>query len=176
MQMPDELLEHGDAIDAMRTINRVRWVVGDIVGRAVERQEGIPFDWFEVLIALAESPEEALRIGDLATMTLHSKSAMTRLADRIQEAGLIRRDASDSDRRVTYVALTDDGRALIDRIKPAASQIMIEHFTSHITSGDARHITEVLAKVLSANGVDPRTGTFIDRGKPSAAPQAAKAS
>ena len=155
MQMPDELLEHSDAIDAMRTINRVRWVVGDIVARQVEEQEGIPFEWFEVLIALAESPDEALRMGGLATMTLRSRSAMTRLADRIEVAGLIRRDASDTDRRVTYVALTDGGRALIERVKPPAAQIMIEHFTSHITPQEARLVTDVLGKVLRANGVDP---------------------
>jgi DNA-binding MarR family transcriptional regulator len=166
MQMPDELLVHEDAIDAMRTINRVRWVVGDIVGRAVERQEGIPFEWFEVLIALADSPDEALRMGDLATMTLRSKSAMTRLADRIEAAGFIRRDASASDRRVTNVALTEDGRALIERVKPPAARIMIEHFTSHITPEAARLVVDALSKVLLANGVDPQTGRILEARNP----------
>jgi DNA-binding MarR family transcriptional regulator len=161
--MPDELLEHADAIDAMRTINRVRWVVGDMIGREVEQQEGIPFEWFEVLIALADSPDGVLRMGDLATMTLRSKSAMTRLADRIEEARLIRRDASDTDRRVTNVALTGDGRALIERVKPPAARIMIEHFTSHISPKDARLVTAVLEKVLKANGVDPESGLPADR-------------
>jgi DNA-binding MarR family transcriptional regulator len=162
MQMPDELLEHADAIDAMRTINRVRWVVGDVVARQVEQQERIPFEWFEVLIALAESPDEALRMSDLATMTLRSRSAMTRLADRIEVTGLIRRDASDKDRRVTYIALTDSGRALIERVKPPAAQIMIEHFTSHITPTEARLVTDILGKVLRANGVDPDSGRVPD--------------
>jgi DNA-binding MarR family transcriptional regulator len=155
VQLPEELLEHSDAIDLMRTINRVRWVVGDIVARQVEEQEGIPFEWFEVLIALAESSDEGLRMSDLATMSLRSKSAMTRLADRIEQQGLIRRGASDADRRVTFVALTDGGRALLERVKRPAAQIMIRHFTSHITSEDARFVTEVLNRILAANGVGP---------------------
>jgi DNA-binding MarR family transcriptional regulator len=170
VQLPDELLEYSDAVDAMRTLNRVRWVVGDMIGREVEQQEGIPFEWFEVLAALADSPEEALRIGDLATMTLRSKSAMTRLADRIEEAKLIRRDSSETDRRVTNVTLTGQGHALIDRVKPTAARIIIEHFASHITSKDARIVTDVLAKVLTANGVDPRPGTHPGQERVPAAP------
>jgi DNA-binding MarR family transcriptional regulator len=155
VKLPNELLEHSDAIDAMRTLNRVRWVVGDLVAREVERQEGIPYEWFEVLVTLAESPEEALRMSDLAMMTLRSKSAMTRMADKIEAAGLIRRYPDDTDRRVTNVGLTDKGRALFDRIKPPAARILVEHFTSHITPEDARFVTDVLNRVLSANGVEP---------------------
>ena len=166
MKLPDELLEHSDAIDALRTINRVRWVVGDMIGRQVEQQEGIPFEWFEVLIVLADTPEEALRIGDLASLTLRSKSAMTRLADRIEEAGLVQRDSCDTDRRVIFVALTDEGRALIERVKPPAARIMIERFTSHITPQDARFITAALTRVLTANGVDLESGIRRDPGEP----------
>jgi DNA-binding MarR family transcriptional regulator len=158
VKLPDELLEHSDAIDALRTINRVRWVVMDVIGKQVERREGIPFDWFEVLIVLADTPEESLRIGGLASLTLRSKSAMTRLADRIEAAGLVRRDSSESDRRVTFVSLTDEGRALIERVKPSGAQIMIDRFTSHLTPEDARFITAVLSRVLVANGVELQTG------------------
>ncbi len=157
MKLPDELLEHSDAIDALRTINRVRWVVGDMIGKQVEHQEGIPFEWFEVLIVLAEAPEEALRMGDLASLTLRSKSAMTRLTDRMERATLVRRDSCESDRRVIFVTLTDEGRALIERVKPPAARIMIERFTSHITPEDARFITTALTKVLVANGAELET-------------------
>jgi DNA-binding MarR family transcriptional regulator len=169
VQLPDELLDHADAIEAFRTLNRVRSVVGGIIGRQVEQQEGIPFEWFEVLIAIADTPEETLRIGDLASLTLRSKSAMTRLADRIEAAELIRRDASATDRRVIFVTLTDKGQALIERVKSPIAKIMVERFTSHISPADARFVTRVLTKLLVANGVDSMPGLSPDQSDQTAA-------
>lgn len=158
VQLPDELVDHSDAVEALRTLNRVRSVVGGMIGRQVEQQEGIPFEWFEVLIVIADTPDETLRIGDIASVTLRSKSAMTRLADRIEAAELIRRDSSATDRRVIFVTLTNKGKALIERVKSPIARIMIERFTSHINPEDARFITQALTRVLIANGVefDPR--------------------
>jgi len=107
---------------------------------------------------LADSPDEALRMRDLASLTLRSKSGMTRLADRMERAGLIRREGCATDRRVIFVALTDEGRALIERVRPAAVQIMIDRFTSHISTEEARFITSVLTRILVANGVELEHG------------------
>src|SRR5688572_6519414 len=69
----------------------------------------LPLSWFEVLLHLARTPEGSLRMQDLASKTLLSKSGLTRLADRIESAGLIERTSCASDRRGTFATLTKKG-------------------------------------------------------------------
>lgn len=155
VEYPKELAEHADAIDALRAAGRVRWKVMDLIGKEVAEQEGISFDWFEVLATIGEHPDEQVRMRDLAQLTLHSKSAMTRLADRIERAGLIRREVCPEDRRAVYATLTDDGRALLYRVMGPIVRILIDRFAEHVTTEEGRYITRVLHRVLLANDVEP---------------------
>ena len=155
VELPKELLKYSDAIDALRAIGRVRWAVMDVVSKQVEGQEDIPFDWFEVLIEVIEAPNERIKMTDLARLTLRSKSGATRLVDRLEEAGLVRRETSREDRRAVYVTLTDDGRALFERVKAPVVDILIDRFAAHISPKEARFIASVLARVLKANELDP---------------------
>jgi DNA-binding MarR family transcriptional regulator len=168
VRLPDELLEHSESIDALRAIARVRWLVMDVIGREVKVQEGLPYEWFEVFVALVDSPEETLRMTDLAGLTLRSKSAMTRLVDRMEAAGLLHRKADPVDRRSILVTLTTRGRALIERATPRAAGAMIDRFTSHMSPEEARYITSVLNRILLANGVE--LGTDPDPGTPAKHP------
>lgn len=93
-------------------------------------------------------------MGDMASMMLRSKSAMTRLIDRMEREGLVRRQSSITDRRSVLVALTDEGRNLIERVKPGAVQIMIDRFTSHVSAEEARAMNSVLSRILEANAIE----------------------
>ena len=155
VELPEELLKYSDAIDALRAIGRVRWAVMEVVGKQVEKQEDIPFDWFEVLIEVIEAPDERIKMTDLARLTLRSKSGATRLADRLEEAGLVRRETSPEDRRAVYVTLTDNGRALFERVRAPVVEILIDRFAAHLSPKEARFISLALAKVLKANELEP---------------------
>ena len=158
MELPDELLEHSEAIDAFRTIGRVRWAIMDAIGKQVRKQEGMPFEQAEALMLVADSPGEALRMRDLASLSLRSPSAITRLVDRMERASLVHRQVCLTDRRAILVALTDEGRDLIERVKPTAVQMMIDRFTSHISREEARSIISILSRILNANGVELEHG------------------
>lgn len=155
MELPEALLKYSDAIDALRAIGRVRWAVMDTISRQVAEQEGVPFDWFEVLIEIVEAPGERIQMTDLASLTLRSKSGATRLVDRLEEAGLVQRETSPEDRRAVYVTLTDNGRALFERVKAPVAEILIGRFAAHVSPKEARFITLALAKVLKANELEP---------------------
>ena len=55
--------------------------------------------WFEVLIRLARTPGQRLRMSDLAAQTTLSASGLTRAVDRLEAAGLVDREACPTDRR-----------------------------------------------------------------------------
>src|SRR3954451_16132347 len=71
---------------------------------------GLGITSYEVLLHLAEADAGRMRMHDLASSVLLSRSGLTRLVDRLERDGLLRREACDSDARGAYAALTDGGR------------------------------------------------------------------
>jgi DNA-binding MarR family transcriptional regulator len=83
----------------------------------VYEQHGLEPGWHDVLATLRRSgPEYRLRASDFAGALMLTTSGTTKRLDRLERAGLIAREPDPDDRRGTLIALTDAGRALIDRV------------------------------------------------------------
>jgi len=82
----------------------------------------------EVLIRLARSPGEQLRMTDLAAQVTMSPSGLSRAVDRLVGGGLIERGACTTDRRVVYARLTAAGRAALEALLPEHVQRLEEAF------------------------------------------------
>ena len=100
-----------DVIYLFRRMVAVRGGLERRLGADLETRCGIPLLWLEVLAQLGSQEDEQLTMGVLADQVSLTTGGVTRLADRMEAAGLIERIASPSDRRVMYVALTDGGKA-----------------------------------------------------------------
>lgn len=109
----------------------------------------IPLEWYDVLLALEEAEGQKLRMNELAQSVLLSRSGLTRLVDRIEKAGLLRREACPTDRRGAYAVLTKEGQAARERTWPAYSQGIAEHFARHFTVEEAAVLTNALGRVVS---------------------------
>jgi hypothetical protein len=57
----------------------------------------LPLASYDVLVQLVEAPERRLRMTELAQRVLISRSGLTRLVDRLEREGLVRREACDDD-------------------------------------------------------------------------------
>jgi DNA-binding MarR family transcriptional regulator len=79
---------------------------------------------FEVLMRLARSPGQRLRMTDLAGQTSLSTSGVTRVVDRMDRDGLVRREACASDRRSSYAVITDTGRTRLDAVLPGHLELI----------------------------------------------------
>lgn len=79
----------------------------------------IPIPWIGVLVRLARTPGHRLRMSELAQSMTMSTSGLTRLVDRIEDAGHVRREPCPDDRRGTWTVLTDEGHRRIAAIAPA---------------------------------------------------------
>ena len=62
-----------------------------VIERRLEAESGLSMQWFEVLIRLARSPGQRLRMTDLAAQTILTPSGLTRAVDRLVDAGLVAR-------------------------------------------------------------------------------------
>jgi DNA-binding MarR family transcriptional regulator len=118
----------------------------DVLGAELERDAGIPLRWYDVLVQLEETPD-GLRMNELAERILYSKSGFTRVVDRMEEAGLVRRARPENDRRSILVVLTDEGRKTMEHARRHHRYAIDQHFARHLTETDIKALTRGLEKV-----------------------------
>jgi DNA-binding MarR family transcriptional regulator len=108
-----------------------------------------PLGWYDVLWEL-EKAGGRVRMLELARRVVLSKSNLSRLADRLEQAGLVAREDSPADGRGYDLALTREGRALRRRMWPVYEAQIDKLFASHVTGEEARAIAEALARAVKA--------------------------
>jgi DNA-binding MarR family transcriptional regulator len=85
--------------------------------RSVERWN-LTMPQFDVLAELARAPEQGFTFVELSRLLLVTSGNLTGIIDRLEEYGLVKREAEASDRRVTRMRLTPLGRRRIEDILP----------------------------------------------------------
>jgi DNA-binding MarR family transcriptional regulator len=105
---------------------------------------------FEVLLRLSRSPDNALRMSDLASQTSLTTSGITRLVDRLERSGLLCRQACPSDRRGLLAALTDAGRQRVAEVLPGHLALIDEWFSGLLEPQELDAMLAALRKVRDA--------------------------
>ena len=118
----------------------------DVLDAELERDVGISLRWYDALVHLEETPD-GLRMNELAERILYSKSGFTRVVDRMEEAGFLRRVRPENDRRSILVILTDQGRNTLEQARRHHRHAIEQHFSRHLTDTDIRALTRALEKV-----------------------------
>lgn len=109
---------------------------------------------FEVLLRLGRSPEQRLRLGDLTAQTALTSSGVTRLVDRLERAGLVRRQPCADDRRTTWAVLTRDGEARLAAALPGHLALIERWLTGQLPAGELAAFVATLRRLRDT--VHPR--------------------
>ncbi|GGV00091.1 MarR family transcriptional regulator [Streptomyces spectabilis] len=88
---------------------------------------------YDILVHLSESEDRRMRMSDLATATLQSKSRLSHQITRMENAGLVRRENCESDRRGLFTVLTDEGMETMQRVAPHHVTSVRQHFVDLIS-------------------------------------------
>lgn len=112
--------------------------------RRLREECGLSAQWFEVLVRLARSPEQRLRMCDLAAQVSLSPSGLTRAIDRLEAEGLVTRLPCPGDRRVAWAQLTPDGLARIEAAVPVHLEHVQEHLLAPLDDRDRAELTRIL--------------------------------
>jgi DNA-binding MarR family transcriptional regulator len=80
---------------------------------------------FAVLKHLAEG--SARTAADLCRFMQYDTGAMTRILDRLEEKGMVRRERSREDRRAVVLRLSPTGRTQLPRLSAAAGRVLEAH-------------------------------------------------
>ena len=98
----------GRLVEAHSNLNRQ-------LGRSLEQQAGVPHAWFEVLLRVGRAEGGQVSMGGLAQQIALTSGGVTKLIDRMIDAGLVRRVPCPTDRRVSFAALTRQGQEAFER-------------------------------------------------------------
>ena len=116
---------------AWRGFLRVHAALVRDLDRELEESHGLPLTHYEVLLHLANAPDDRLRMSDLAGSVLLSQSGVTRLVDRMEKAGLVAREPCPEDRRVLYARLTEAGKSRLADARPTHLAGVRARFLDH---------------------------------------------
>ncbi|ADI06871.1 MarR family transcriptional regulator [Streptomyces bingchenggensis BCW-1] len=89
---------------------------------------GLTMNDYEILVNLSESEGHRMRMSDLAAATLQSKSRLSHQITRMENAGLVRREHCESDRRGLFACLTEDGWETMRKVAPHHVESVRKHF------------------------------------------------
>lgn len=95
------------------------------------------------------------RLGDLADKLLVSGGNVTYVMDRLERMGHVTRKRCEEDRRVFWASLTDQGRALIERVFPDHASRLAEA-TEHMSEREKQELRVLLKKL--GLGMSARNG------------------
>jgi DNA-binding MarR family transcriptional regulator len=101
---------------------------------------------FSVIAALALA-ETAKSASDLCKGISYDAGAMTRMIDRLETKGLIRRNRRPQDRRVVYLELTEEGTRAYPRMR-AVSMGVVNRFLQGFSDAEARQLESFLSRML----------------------------
>jgi MarR family transcriptional regulator, 2-MHQ and catechol-resistance regulon repressor len=139
-----------ERIQLMGLIVRTHRRLADTLGRELEQSVGIPLVFFDVLIHVGAAPDGRLTMSRLSSDIALTTGGVTRLVDRMADAGLVARQNCPNDRRSVHVVLTAQGRAVLERAVEAHIEGIDRHLMAHLDDADRGALVAVLNKILDA--------------------------
>jgi len=100
----------------------------DRLDRELTHETGISHAYYEILVALSETPGRKLRMSELADRCLSSRSRLSHAVSRLEERGWVGRELCPDDGRGQLAVLTDNGFAALE----AAAPIHVASVRTHL--------------------------------------------
>jgi DNA-binding MarR family transcriptional regulator len=97
---------------------------------------------------LTQCGDQHLRMSELADAALLTRSGMTRLVDRLEKQGLVRRERCPADGRGTYAVITPEGAARFAAARPTHIAGVRRLFLDPLRKKEQRALAEAFDVVL----------------------------
>ncbi|MEU4367890.1 MarR family winged helix-turn-helix transcriptional regulator [Micromonospora chersina] len=118
---------------AWRGYRRMRRLLDLELARELMQDAGLSEPDYDVLSDLSETPDQRLRLSELADRMLWSRSRLSHHLARMQQRGLVTREEHPSDGRGSIVVLTPAGRAAIEAAAPGHVAAVRRHLIDLLT-------------------------------------------
>lgn len=143
---------------------RVQRAVVSELDAELQAKHHLSLSSFEVLLHLSRQPERRMRLTALAESVVLTQSGISRLIDRLEQAGLVRREPFPGDARGAYAALTEEGLAHLRAAEVTHLAMVRAHFLDHLTAAERATLAHVWDRLLS--GSAPHKISSVNTGDP----------
>jgi DNA-binding MarR family transcriptional regulator len=126
-------------------------VVTERLGLALMDATGLSLNDFEVLLRVEGVPPPGLRLGDLQHTVRLSQPALSRMAGRLENRGLLRRAGDPTDRRGVVLTITAAGRGMLRRAVAVHEQILQAVLLDRLTSAEHDQLAELLDRIVEGS-------------------------
>lgn len=142
LREPLEGIEGGTANGSHGDIN-----VPDDLDDDLQEESGIDVNTYDALLHIFEAGEHGIRMVDLASAVIISKSGITSLVDRLEASAHVQRNADSDDRRAIRITLTPSGEQTFRAAARVHLAWIEEYFVKLLSDDEARAIAETLERI-----------------------------
>jgi DNA-binding MarR family transcriptional regulator len=131
-------------------MNRVRTELLAAIDRSMAKDEllsSLEMSSAQFIIIATLSLGVAKSASDLCKGISYDAGAMTRMLDRLEEKGLLRRSRDPGDRRLVNLELTEKGNAALPRMREVSMGVL-NRFLQGFTKAEARQLEGFLTRML----------------------------
>jgi DNA-binding MarR family transcriptional regulator len=122
-------------------------VLREQLSRELQDLHGLTMTDYEILVRLSECETNAIRMSDLATLTLLSRSRLSHQIDRMEAAGLVSREVCPDDRRGQLAILTPAGVKALETAAPDHVEGVRKHFVDVLTDAEYKALGSAARKI-----------------------------
>lgn len=135
------VFSYGVTMEAVARLNR-------LFDRRLRDECGISLSWFEALLRIGRSGG-SMTMSELASQLALTNGGITRMVDRMADAGYVERRPCEEDRRVSWAVLTDSGRAKWDEAAHLHLDDLRREFTDRMSARELETIVDVMDRLRS---------------------------
>jgi len=134
---------------AWRTWLTAQMLLADAFERDLKTSSDLSMAEYEVLVQLSETPDRRLRMSELASRTLASRSRLSHQISRMESDGLVTRQECQTDKRGWWAVLTDHGFEVLAAAAPLHVASVRRHLVDVLDDEEFATLGRVLGKVVA---------------------------
>jgi DNA-binding MarR family transcriptional regulator len=138
---PFRTLQQEAQLNVVRTANQLSDSFDQML-----KPHGITGTQYNVLRILRGAEPQGLCRNEVSQRLLNRMPDATRLLDRMEDAGLVTRERSETDRRLVTTRITKKGRQIVDDLDEAADE-QHEKSLGHLSEAQLHQLIELLTLV-----------------------------
>lgn len=147
---PQPSVEDAPAVRAWARLVRAHATTKRVLAAQLQHEHGLSMSAYAALYVLSRAEARRLKRVELADRLVLTPSGVTRLLEGLEAAGLVERVACDTDLRVSYAQLTDDGIEKLEQASCGHTGSVRALFEEHLDEGDLERLAALLGKLPGA--------------------------
>ncbi len=129
---------------------RLEIALWDRIDDRLRKEHELPLAFFQSLFFIGHSPNGRLQVGELARAIRITVGGASKVVDRIEAAGLIRREAVADDRRACHLVLTPAGKRKLAGASETYEAEMAAVLDAALTADQLRRLHGLVTHLLTA--------------------------